>query len=266
MRYDLLVRVALALAVMTPLMGCRAFRNHFSSCSTCSASPVSYSEPVVVSDQIVSDGFVSDGFVGVEPGCTTCQKSLSIGDGPVTVESPTLLDDTSLYLPTPESTSSYSVAPEEQPIKPEPAKAEEPKQPVPTEPSPTPPPVTKSSKPGAINVDLRSSMSVAMVGQEVTFDVTLANAGGMSIDEVELSATFSEGLRPKSVTPAGVARIEGQRVIFDQIRQFTPMTLTYRIVAEAISGMPESRLTIEVASPVLTAGPIKKDTVVRITQ
>jgi uncharacterized repeat protein (TIGR01451 family) len=108
-------------------------------------------------------------------------------------------------------------------------------------------------------------MSVAMVGQEVAFDVSLSNSGGTVIDSVDLAVTFSEGLSPKSVTPEGVARIEGQRIIFDQVRRFAPMTLNYRIVAEATAGMPESRMTLEVKSPILTAGAIKRETVVRIT-
>jgi hypothetical protein len=43
------------------------------------------------------------------------------------------------------------------------------------------------------------------------------------------------------------------------------MTLNYRVVAEATAGMPESRMTLEVTSPILTSGPIKRETVVRIT-
>jgi hypothetical protein len=266
MRCDHALRIALAMLASTSLVGCRGFSFRHHGCSTCGSS---VGAPFVVSDSIVSDGhsYVAD------TGCTTCQKSFSSPAESYAEEAdePLMADASEpLMLPTDMPQQSFSVkpTPDEQPLRPE-ANTPEPVKPLPVEKPPaiptTPPTTSATPRPAGINVDVRSSMSVAMVGQEVAFDVAISNAGGSSIDSVDLAVIFSDGLRPKSVSPEGVARIEGQRVIFDQVRRFAPMTLNYRVVAEATAGMPESRMTLEVTSPILTSGPIKRETVVRIT-
>lgn len=262
MRCDSLLRIALIVVVTSSFLGCRALRHRHQGCSTCGAS--------MGESFVVGDSFVSGGVISGDTGCTTCQKSFDLADDGMLMTEPYLAESPEfLSPPTDMPQPSYSVNPtDEQPIRPEPAPAE-PSKPVTVEkPTPAEPaPITTEAKPrpAGINVDVKSSMSVAMVGQDVVFEVTLGNTGGASIDSVDMTATLSDGLRPISVSPEGVARIDGQRVIFEQVRSFAPMTLSYRITAEATAGMPESRLTLEVKSPILSSGPIKRETVVRIT-
>jgi hypothetical protein len=273
-------QVGLVALAATGLVGCKAIRNA-RMCRTCSLA--SDGGSYVVGDA-VSSGYVDAGYVDggiADGGCTTCQKS------PTLVDSPTFEGDLDvadslepLVLPMPDgSHESYSIQPEEQPVTSEP-KPEPAVKPVPVETpaAPTMPPVvppvappvkapttTTTNKPAAIDVDLKSSMSISMVGQDVVFEVSVANPGGSAIDSVDLVMNFSEGLRPKGISPEGVARVEGQRVVFEPIRSFAPMTLTYRVTAQAMDGMPEARASVEVTSPILTSGPIKRETVVRIT-
>ncbi len=42
------------------------------------------------------------------------------------------------------------------------------------------------------------------------------------------------------------------------------MTLSYTIVAEVLPGMNEGRISVEVTSPILTSGSIKREQVVRL--
>jgi uncharacterized repeat protein (TIGR01451 family) len=225
---------------------------------------------------LVEAGGVMDGGSWGEPGCTTCQKTPelvmgdeSADDGAIVEGSPfdgeQIVEGTEpLMLPAPDgSEPAYSVnpTPEEQPVKPEATKPEQPTKPIEVAP---PGPRTTVAKPSALNLDVRSSVPTATAGQEVSFDIVLANVGGSSVESIEVVATLADGLRPKSVSPNGVSRIEGQRIIFDSIKSLAPMTLSYTIVAEALPGMAESKLTVEVSSPILTSGPIKQERVVRI--
>ncbi len=264
-------RAFVSVVLVSSLVGCRAFPNLglFSRCRTCGTSGVE----TVGDSYVVGGGVIDGGSWGGDAGCTTCQKSPEVvfgGEGEV--ESDGLPGDGAEYvdnmeplmLPTPDgSQPSYAVnpTPEEQPIKPEATKPEEPTKPIEVGP---PTPRTTVAKPSALNLDVKSSVSSAAVGQEVSFDVTLANVGGAPVDSIEIVATLGPGLRAKSVSPNGVSRIDGQRVVFDAIKSLAPMTLSYTIVAEVLPGMNEGRISVEVTSPILTSGSIKREQVVRL--
>jgi hypothetical protein len=138
---------------------------------------------------------------------------------------------------------------------------EAPPRPPAIEPLPMPP---QAAKPAAINVDLNTSVAVAMAGQDVAIDLTIENSGGQAIESADVTVQFSPGLKPKSVSPDGVARIEGQRVVFAQLRNFAPMSMTYKIVAEAVAGASEGRVTVQIVSPILPMGPLTQEAVVKI--
>jgi uncharacterized repeat protein (TIGR01451 family) len=271
------VRSVVPVVVISNLVGCNAIRNSrlFSGCSTCGQGAVQTVGYGGVGESYIDAGQAVDPGWSGEAGCTTCQKSAEVVNGGEMIEGgPEVVDSMEpLVLPSPDgSEPSYAVnpTPEESPVQPEPTKApatpaapaEQPTRPVDVAPAT---PRTMVAKPSALNLDLKSSVSTASVGQEVTFDITLANVGGSAVESIDVIATFSNGLRPKSVSPTGVSRVDGQRVVFDAIKSLAPMTLSYTIVAEAMPGMSESRLTVEVTSPILTSGAIKREQVVRLT-
>ncbi|MBY0586722.1 hypothetical protein K2X85_06075 [bacterium] len=273
-------RLIMPVLLVSSLVGCRAFREGglFSRCSTCGSGAVQtvgYGGDAG-SVMVGGDGIDGGSWSG-DAGCTTCQKTPDVvTDGTFMEGGPAIVDGIEpLMLPAPdESEPSFAVnpTPDESPVKPEPAKPEPAKpeqarseQPTrPVEVAPTAPRINVA-KPSALNLDVKANVSSASVGQEIVFEITLANVGGAPVESIDLVANFSEGLRPKSVSPPGVSRIDGQRVLFDAIKSLAPMTLSYTIVAEAMPGMPESRLSVDVSSPILTSGKIQREQVVRLT-
>lgn len=246
MRRESILRIGLAVTLVVALGGCRAFRNNRNNrdgCSTCATA--------------VGGAVIADSSYFMDGQCTTCQKSFDVAGEPI-VSDPAMIGEIApeLILPGPSlAQESRSISPEEQPLQPEPPRIEEPRQPVRVEAAKTP---------AGLNVDLKSSVASAMAGQEVTFEITLANMGGTPIESIDMAATLT-GLRAKSVSPDGVARIDGNRVAFDAIKSFAPMTLTYKIIAEVLPGQTEGRVSIEVKSPILKAGPLTEEAVIRVT-
>lgn len=245
---SLQLRWVVAAAAAVAMVGCRGW-NRRGACEPCEFG----------GGVVVGDGFGD---------CTTCGKSplfagdaASFGDvfaGDVVLggEHESLsLEAIPAETPTPPPVEARREVRVEKQPQPQPA-------PPSIEPLPMPP---QAAKPAAINVDLNTSVAVAMAGQDVTIELTLENSGGQAIESADVTVQFSPGLKPKSVSPDGVARIEGQRVVFAQLRNFAPMSMTYKIVAEAVAGASEGKATVQITSPILPMGPLTQEAVVKIT-
>lgn len=256
------LQMGLVLVMSASLIGCRGFgRGRHASCESCE-----------MGDGIVMDGEYVDG-----GDCTICGKPPLIGGGTI-IEGAPILESSpgALIVPGQMPGEVLESVPPEAPMPP--VAPQEPKKSVKVEkpeslpmpmpmPMPEAPPVPEiaPAKPAAINVQLKSSVGVATAGQEITFDVTIENTGSKPIESADIVATLSAGLKPISVSPEGVARIEGQKIVFEPLRSFQPMSVTYKIVAEAVPSNTEGKLGIRITSPILTAGPLEQETVVRIT-
>lgn len=163
------------------------------------------------------------------------------------------------------------ITPPAQSMKPVPDDVDSELMPMPTSPSPslTPPPPapaqTKSAKPGGLTLQVGGSKGIAAVGEELVYEIRLENQGESPIDEVKMTARFSDNLRPKSVSPEGSGDIVGNRVDFKAIRPLTPMAITYQVTAEVLMDGDTGKVDVEVTSPILGANPLREEIITRVT-
>lgn len=147
--------------------------------------------------------------------------------------------------------------PVQQPVVEAPPKTiQTPKPPVPTQPE---------AKPGALTMNVSCSPSVAKLGEEVRFEISIRNQGETAIEQVEISAVLSDNLQGKVIQPEGTGRFDGQKVVFEPIKPLTPMELKYTLsaVVTKLDG-GNGKLTVEAKSPILMSGPLKNEASVTI--
>lgn len=128
-----------------------------------------------------------------------------------------------------------------------------------------PPELTLPPAPGALSLKVDANKGIAQIGDDLNCDIVLTNQGGSPIESVNLVATLSRDLRVRSVSPEGTATIEGQKVTFKPIKNFTPMPLTFRIQVDVSSASAENAvITVEATSSILSAGPLKQQVSIRL--
>lgn len=131
---------------------------------------------------------------------------------------------------------------------------------------PPKPQAATTTAPGALTIDVTANRTVAAAGQDVTFELIVENQGKSPIGRVELTATVGSNLKVKSVKPAGSAKVVDNQVAFEPILNFMPMPMKFQVTAGILrADGGTARISIEVKSPILKEGPLKKDMVVRIS-
>lgn len=246
-------------------VGSRLFHGRrCNECTTCESTPMGV--PIMMPQTVLPPGVVIDGagtpivtgapVIAAPPAVVNKLPAEEVVEPEVEEEEPALPP---VIHPTPPPRQSQSAKPAETEPTPPPTALKS----APPTPEPAPPP---PARPGGLTLNVTSDKAILAVGDEVVFDLVLRNQGGSPIESVEFSATLSDNLRPKRVTPERTGTIRGNTVTFNPVTNFTPMSLSYQIVAEAIATNGQSgRITIEAKSPILTAGPLKQESVVRIT-
>lgn len=127
-------------------------------------------------------------------------------------------------------------------------------------------PIKEMKKPGSLSLDVRAKDAVVAVGKDIVFEILVENTGEQAIASAAITATFSSNLRPRLIDPENSGTVAGNKIVFAPITNFAPMPMRFRVTAEAATANGgKGRITVEVASPILTAGPLKQEAVVQIT-
>lgn len=119
-------------------------------------------------------------------------------------------------------------------------------------------------KPGALRLNVEGSKPSIAVGDEVDFTVSIANTGEATVPSVELTVKFSGQLQPVRLQQNTVGKIQGNTVVLEPIKNFLAVTeLTFKITAKGVEA-GSGQVTVQVASPILAAGPLTQQVVTRI--
>jgi hypothetical protein len=128
------------------------------------------------------------------------------------------------------------------------------------------PPAKAMKKPGSLSLDVRPVSAVVAVGKPFQIEILVENTGESAIDRTDVTAQFSDNLKIRSVRPENAGKIVGNKVVFETIKNFSPMPLRFQIAAEAVRvNGGKGRIDVDVASPILKAGPLRHEAIVQIT-
>jgi uncharacterized repeat protein (TIGR01451 family) len=112
----------------------------------------------------------------------------------------------------------------------------------------------------AISLDITKVGDPAVIGDKVTYKITVTNNGTLPTNQVNLTATVTaDKLQISATNGPTMARIQGDKAVFPAVDGLQPRTsLTYTIEAKAIQA-GDARLHVELSTSSLTTPLVKEE-------
>src|SRR5690606_36266106 len=101
------------------------------------------------------------------------------------------------------------------------------------------------------------------VGGETSYEIRVTNQGTKASSNVHLAAIMPTGMKPIAAEGPVRYKIEGQRVVFEPLRQLAPKAETVFTIKVQATGVGDQRVAVQLATDEIR-DPISKEESTRV--